>query len=391
MTWLRQLLDWQRETQDPGEFLDSLRFDLARHEVFVFTPKGDVIALPAGATPVDFAYAVHTEVGPPLHRRAGQRPAGAAGAHAGQRRRRRDLHLEGRDRRPVSRDWLGFVKSAAGPQQDPAVVRQGAPRGRDRGRARTRSPGDAQAGPAAAAAARRRRAASRSPRSCATPTSPRCTPRSARATCRRSPSCSGWCTRSAARRARSRTSPRPPIPDARRSRAAAGAATPAWSSRASATSGSSWRAAARRCPATTIVGFVTRGSGVSVHRADCTNVDSLLARSRSGMRRGRVGADRRLGVPGRHPGRGARPARGCSSDVTRVLSDEHVNILSAAVHDDPRPGGDPPVHLRDGRPEAPRPPAAARPQRRGRLRRLPGHLRLLAFGASGLCDREALR
>src|SRR4051812_17009515 len=54
MTWLRQLVDWQRETADPNEFLDSLRFDLHAQEVFVFTPKGDVQALPAGATPVDF-------------------------------------------------------------------------------------------------------------------------------------------------------------------------------------------------------------------------------------------------------------------------------------------------------------------------------------------------
>jgi len=63
MAWLRQLLDWQREAADPGEFLDNLRFDLHSAEVFVFTPKGDVMSLPAGATPVDFAYAVHTEVG----------------------------------------------------------------------------------------------------------------------------------------------------------------------------------------------------------------------------------------------------------------------------------------------------------------------------------------
>src|SRR4029079_12494857 len=62
MMWLRQLLDWQKEPEDPGEFLESLRFDLKAAEVYVFTPKGDVIALPAGATPVDFAYAVHTEV-----------------------------------------------------------------------------------------------------------------------------------------------------------------------------------------------------------------------------------------------------------------------------------------------------------------------------------------
>src|SRR3712207_9031562 len=63
MTWLRQLLDWQREASDPSEFLDALRFDLSSQEVYVFTPKGDVIALPTGSTPVDFAYAVHTEVG----------------------------------------------------------------------------------------------------------------------------------------------------------------------------------------------------------------------------------------------------------------------------------------------------------------------------------------
>ena len=63
MTWVRQLLDWQNEVEDPGEFLESLRFEINRAETYVFTPRGDVIALPAGATPVDFAYAVHTEVG----------------------------------------------------------------------------------------------------------------------------------------------------------------------------------------------------------------------------------------------------------------------------------------------------------------------------------------
>ncbi|AKK11231.1 (p)ppGpp synthetase, RelA/SpoT family [Corynebacterium uterequi] len=63
MAWMRQLLDWQKEAADPNEFLDSLRFDLAAKQIFAFTPKGDVISLPAGATTVDFAYAVHTEVG----------------------------------------------------------------------------------------------------------------------------------------------------------------------------------------------------------------------------------------------------------------------------------------------------------------------------------------
>lgn len=73
MAWMRQLLDWQREAADPGEFLEALRYDLAVKEIFVFTPKGDVITLPTGSTPVDFAYAVHTEVG---HRCIGARVNG---------------------------------------------------------------------------------------------------------------------------------------------------------------------------------------------------------------------------------------------------------------------------------------------------------------------------
>ena len=63
MSWLRQLLDWQREAESPSDFLESLRFDLGGQEVFVFTPRGDVVSLPVGATPVDLAYAVHTQVG----------------------------------------------------------------------------------------------------------------------------------------------------------------------------------------------------------------------------------------------------------------------------------------------------------------------------------------
>ncbi len=73
MAWLRQLLDWQAETGDPEEFLEGLRFEVAAQEVFVFTPRGDVMSLPAGSTPVDFAYAVHTEVG---HRCMGARVNG---------------------------------------------------------------------------------------------------------------------------------------------------------------------------------------------------------------------------------------------------------------------------------------------------------------------------
>ncbi len=71
--WLRQLMDWQRETEDPEDFMDSLRYDLGSAEVFIFTPKGDVVSLPADSTPVDFAYSVHTEIG---HRCVGARVNG---------------------------------------------------------------------------------------------------------------------------------------------------------------------------------------------------------------------------------------------------------------------------------------------------------------------------
>jgi guanosine-3',5'-bis(diphosphate) 3'-pyrophosphohydrolase len=63
LQWLRQIMDWQSETKDAGEFMESLNLDLLRDEVYVFTPKGTVKSLPAGSTPVDFAYAVHTDVG----------------------------------------------------------------------------------------------------------------------------------------------------------------------------------------------------------------------------------------------------------------------------------------------------------------------------------------
>ncbi len=109
--WLRQLLDWQRETADPGEFMDSLRYDLGTAEVYVFTPKGDVTALPAGATPVDFAYSVHTEVG---HRCVGARVNGklvpleselSSGDVV-------EIFTSKAEGAGPSRYWLGFVASA---------------------------------------------------------------------------------------------------------------------------------------------------------------------------------------------------------------------------------------------------------------------------------------
>jgi guanosine-3',5'-bis(diphosphate) 3'-pyrophosphohydrolase len=110
MAWLAHISDWQAETEDPGEFLDSLRFEIGAKELYVFTPKGRVIGLPAGATPVDFAYAVHTEVG---HRTMGAKVNGrlvplestlASGDVI------EILTSKNPDAGP-SRDWLNFVTS----------------------------------------------------------------------------------------------------------------------------------------------------------------------------------------------------------------------------------------------------------------------------------------
>ncbi len=73
LAWLGRMMEWQKDTRDPSEFMDTLRSDLYQDEVYVFTPKGEVRALPAGATPIDFAYDVHTDVG---HRTVGARVNG---------------------------------------------------------------------------------------------------------------------------------------------------------------------------------------------------------------------------------------------------------------------------------------------------------------------------
>jgi guanosine-3',5'-bis(diphosphate) 3'-pyrophosphohydrolase len=110
LAWLAHITDWQTETNDPGEFLDNLRFEIGAKEVYVFTPQGKVIGLPADATPVDFAYAVHTEVG---HRTMGAKVNG--------RLVPLDSSLSSGDSVEIftsknpdagpSQDWVNFVKS----------------------------------------------------------------------------------------------------------------------------------------------------------------------------------------------------------------------------------------------------------------------------------------
>src|SRR6476660_1213416 len=110
MAWLSQLIDWQKDAHDPSEFMDTLRVDLFADEVYVFTPKGEVKSLPVGATPLDFAYAVHTDVG---HRCVGAKVNG----------RIVPLHYElksgefvevltSKKERGPSRDWLNLVKTS---------------------------------------------------------------------------------------------------------------------------------------------------------------------------------------------------------------------------------------------------------------------------------------
>ena len=110
MTWLRQLLDWQREAADPNEFLDALRFDLSTQEVYVFTPKGDVIALPKDSTPVDFAYAVHTEVG---HKCIGAKVNGKLVPLESKLSNGDviEIFTSKSETASPSQDWLGFVQS----------------------------------------------------------------------------------------------------------------------------------------------------------------------------------------------------------------------------------------------------------------------------------------
>ena len=110
LAWLRQLMDWQRDVSDATEFVEGIKLDIFQDQVFVFTPKGEVKDLPAGATPLDFAYRIHTDVG---HR--------CIGAKVNNRLVRLDYRLQNGDIVEIvttkgehgpSRDWLDLVKTS---------------------------------------------------------------------------------------------------------------------------------------------------------------------------------------------------------------------------------------------------------------------------------------
>jgi guanosine-3',5'-bis(diphosphate) 3'-pyrophosphohydrolase len=109
IAWMRQLIEWSQELEEPGEFLSTLKVDLAPAEVYAFTPKGRVLELPKGATPVDFAYTVHTEVG---HQCVGAKINGQMVALRHEIVSGDVVEILTQKGHHPSRDWLSFVKSS---------------------------------------------------------------------------------------------------------------------------------------------------------------------------------------------------------------------------------------------------------------------------------------
>jgi GTP pyrophosphokinase len=324
LVWVKHLSDWQADTQDPKEFLESLRYEIGAKEVYVFTPKGKVVGLSGQATPVDFAYAVHTDVG---HRTMGAKVNG------------RLVPLETElvsgdvveiftsksiDAAP-SKDWLSFVKS----QRAKAKIKQWF--------SAERRDDAIEAGKEALAKAMRKQnlplqrlmsadslsklaAEMRYPDVDSLYAAVGDGHSSAQSVIERlTTSVSDDDDTDEVFELPVRTS------SADRSRAD--------NSGVLVRGDSDVMAKLARCctpvPGDRIVGFVTRGSGVSVHRNDCKNVEELLRQP-----------DRMMDVSWAENSKSlflvqiqieALDRGGLLSDVTRVLSEHHVNILSASV------------------------------------------------------------
>ncbi|MBM7775909.1 GTP pyrophosphokinase [Actinokineospora baliensis] len=325
MAWMRQLLDWQREAADPGEFLESLRYDLATREIFVFTPKGDVETLPAGSTPVDFAYAVHTEVG---HRCIGARVNGRLVALERKLENGEvvEIFTSKAEGAGPSRDWLAF---AASPRAR-AKIKQWF--------AKERKEEAIEAG---------KDAITKEVRRVGLPMQRLVSADSVTALARelRYPEVSSLyaavgeghiSARHVVQRLVALLGGVDHAEDELAERATPSTIT---RRRASGDAGvivkdatDVWVKLARCCtpvPGDDILGFVTRGGGVSVHRTDCTNADDLLstperllpvewAPSESSVFLVAIQVE-------------ALDRHRLLSDVTKVLADEKVNILSASV------------------------------------------------------------
>jgi len=327
MAWLRQLVDWQRETEDPAEFLDSLRFDLAGAEVYVFTPRGEVIALPQGSTPVDFAYAIHTEVG---HRTIGARVNGRLVALESVLANGDTVEIftsKASDAGPTQ-DWLGFVKSA---------------RARNKIRhwfSKERREAAAEAGKTAIARMMRKqnlplqrlatadalnaiaaelRYADLSALYAAVGEG-HVSAQSVVTKLIKSAGGIAGAQEDLAEATLVTRTPRPASPDGDAGVVVEGAADV-------------WARLSKCCtpvPGDAITGFVTRGNGVSVHRADCVNLVHLLESQPERLVNvrwsPREGSQFLVAIQVE-----ALDRTGLLSDVTRSISEQHVNIMSATV------------------------------------------------------------
>ena len=326
LAWLRQLVDWQRETADPAEFLDSLRFDLGAAEVYVFTPRGEVIGLPQGASPVDFAYAIHTEVG---HRTIGARVNGRLVALESQLNNGDTVEIftsKAQDAAP-SRDWLQFVKSA---------------RARNKIRhwfSKERREAAAETGKASIARSMRKqnlplqRLATadallsvahdlRFADLTALYTAVGEGHVSAQSVVTKLVKSAGGIAGAQEDLAETTLLSRTPKP------APAGDSGVVVEGAADV-----WARLSKCCtpvPGDSITGFVTRGNGVSVHRADCVNLRHLLESEPERLVNvhwsPREGSLFLVAIQTE-----ALDRTGLLSDVTRAISDQHVNILSASV------------------------------------------------------------
>ena len=325
MPWLRQLVDWQRETSDPSEFLDSLRFEMSGAEVYVFTPRGEVISLPAGATPVDFAYAVHTEVG---HRTMGARVNGRLVSL--------DSTLDNGDVVDVltsksenagpSLDWVAFVKS---------------PRARNKIKqwfSKSRREEAVERGKDSIAKAMRKQNL---------PIQRLLSHESlvALANEMRYADVSALYAAVGEGHASAQTIVGKLVDEMGGETGAeediAEVTRPGTSSRRTRTGDPGiavkgvediWVKLARCCtpvPGDEIIGFVTRGQGVSVHRSDCQNVESMRSQPERFVDvEWTTGSNALFLVQVQIE---ALDRSRLLSDVTRVLSDHHVNILSATI------------------------------------------------------------
>jgi GTP diphosphokinase / guanosine-3',5'-bis(diphosphate) 3'-diphosphatase len=119
--WMRQLLEWQLEVRDPQEFINNLKIDLYPEEVYIFTPKGEVKAFPRGATPLDFAYAIHTDVG---HRCVGARVNGKMVPLRTRLKNGDIVEIVTQAGHAPSRDWLNFVVTSRARQKIRHFVQQ---------------------------------------------------------------------------------------------------------------------------------------------------------------------------------------------------------------------------------------------------------------------------